>query len=183
MGFSEPLPESGITNTAKLAPATTDESSQLAQFPDGGNLVSSDELIAQGSSGCASDTKRLPRRMRARDEKICPIDRLQLNNGEEKGPQPLPTAPNAQQEGGGPNGDENGRPKRRLLFPPKDDTMSYLFMPVANRPQPNSEICPDLMHPVPVCARPINAYALMYPDVSDLTIDPCYPCTFFFLPP
>ena len=179
MDFSESLPESGIINTPRLAPATTDSSSEFTQFPDGGNLASSDELIAQGSSGCAYDAKRLPRRMRARNEKICPIDRLQLNDGEDKGPQPLPTAPNAQQGGGGPDSGGNGRPKRRVYFPPKDDTMSYLFMPVENRPRPNSEICQDPMHPVPVCARPVNAYALMYADIPNLTIDPCYLCTFF----
>lgn len=179
MDFSESLPEGGIINTPKLAPATTDASSEFSQFPDGGNLASSDELIAQGSGGCASDTKRPPRRMRARDGKICPIDPLQLNDGEEKGPQSPPTAPNAQQGGGGPDSGENGKPKRRVLFPPKDDTMSYLFMPLENRPKPDSNICPDSMHPVPVCARPINAYALMYPESPGLTIDPCYPCTFF----
>lgn len=178
MDFSESLPESRIINTPSLAPATTDSSSGFAQFPDGGSLASSDEIIPQGNSGCPSDTKRLPRRMRARNEKMCPIDRLQLNGGRDKGPQPLPTPPNAQQGGGGPDSGENGTPKRRIFFPPKDDIFSYLFMPVENRPKPNSEICQNPMHPVPVCARPINAYALMYENPG-LTIDPCYLCTFF----
>lgn len=179
MAFSESVPESGIINTARLAPATTDASSGFAQFPDGGNVVTSDEFISQGSSGCAPDTKRRIRRMRAMNEKICPVDRLQLNNGEEKWRQNLPTAPNSQQGGGGQDSVGNGEQKRRLLFPAKDDTMSYLFMPVENRPKQNLEICPDRMHPVPVCGKVSDAYALMYPDTADLTIEPCYPCTFF----
>lgn len=180
MAFSESLPESGIINTARLAPGTTDASSGFAQFPDGGNVVVSDGLISQGSSGCTPDTKGRIHRMRARNEWICPIGRLQLNNGEEKGRQTLPTAPNAQQGGAGQNSGGNGEPKRRLLFPPKDDTMSYLFMPVGNRPKQDSEICPDNMHPVPVCGRPSDAYALMYSDTADLTIEPCYPCRCFY---
>lgn len=179
MAFSESVSESGIINTARLEPATADAMSGFAHFPDGGNVVVSDGLISQDSSGCAPDTKRSIRRMRARNEKICPIDRFQLNNGEEKGHQIPPTAPNAQEGGGGQNSGGNGEPQRRLLFPPKDDTMSYLFMPVENRPKRDSEICPDHLHPVPVCGRPSDAYALIYPDTADLTIEPCYPCTYF----
>lgn len=179
MAFSEQAPQSGIINTATLAPANPDASSEFAQIPDGGNVVSSDELVAQGSNDCGSDTKRLPRKMRARNEKVCPIDSLPLNNGEENGRQLLPTVPNAQQGGGGQNSGGNGEPKRRLLFPPKDDTNSYLFIPDENRPKRNANLCPEPMHPVPVCGRPSDASALMYPDTADLTIDPCYPCTFF----
>lgn len=80
--FSNPVPESGVTNTASLAPATPDASSEFAQIPAGGNGVSSEELVAQASNSWRSNTKRSSRKMRARDEKICPIDGFQLNNGE-----------------------------------------------------------------------------------------------------
>lgn len=181
-----PLPESGTTNTAaSLAPATPDASSEFAQIPDGGNNeVSSDELVAQASSnGCRSNTKRLSRKMRARDDLMCPIDGFQLNNGEDNSVRQLsPTLPNAPQGGGsGQNSGGNGEPQRRLLFAPKDDTNSYFFLPNRNRPNQNSEICPEPMHSVPVCGRPSDAYDMIYADNSGLTIDPCYPCTFFHL--
>lgn len=179
--FSYPVAESGITNAAILAPANPDASSEFAQIPDGGNVVSLDELVAQGSNDCGSGTKRLPRKMRARDKKICPIDSLQLNNEEENVRQLFLTTPKAQQDRDGENSGGNGEPKRRLLFSPKDDTNSYLFVPDENRPKRNSDICPEPMHPVPVCGRPSDAYTLMYPDTADLTIEPCYPCTFYLL--
>lgn len=182
IAFSDPVPESGITNTASLVPASRDAGSEFAQIPDDGNVVSSDELVAQGNYDCGSDTKRLPRKMRARDGQICPADSLQLNNGEENVRHSSPTAPNAQQGGGGQNSGGNPEPKRRLLFPPKDDTNAYLFVPNENRPKPNSDICPDPMHPVPVCGQSSDAYDLMYPDTADLTIEPCYPCTFASCP-
>lgn len=165
IAFSDPLPESGIINTASLAPATpADASSKFAQIPEDGSVVSSDELgAAQGSIGYGSNTKRLSRKMRTGDEKMCLIDGFQLNNGEENVRQLSPTVPNAQQGGAGQNSGENGEPQRRLLFAPKDDTNSYFFVPNGNRPRRNSEICPKPMHPVPVCGRPSDAYALIYP--------------------
>ena len=177
MTFYEPLPESGTVNTASLAPATPDAFASIAVW---GNAESSDELVAQGNNDCAADTKRLPRKMRARDENMCSVDNLQLNNGEESGSQLPPTAPNAQQGQSGQNSGGIGEPKRRLLFPPKDDTNSYLFIPDEYRPKRNSDICPEPKHPVPVCGRPSDAYDLIYPDTAGLTIDPCFPCTFIF---
>lgn len=176
IAFSDPLPESGIINTASLAPATpADASSKFAQIPDDGNVVSSDELgAAQGSIGYGSNTKRLSRKMRTGDEKMCPIDGFQLNNGEENVRQLSHTVPNAQQGGAGQISGENCEPQRRLLFAPKDDTNSYFFVPNRNRPKRNSEICPKPMHPVPVYGRSSDAYALIYPNTTDLTIEPCY---------
>lgn len=186
IAFSDPVPKSGITNAASLAPATPGASSEFALIPDGGNVVSSDELVAQASNGCGSNTKGLSRNVRARrDEMMCPIDGFQLNDGEENVRQLFPIVPNAQQGGGGQNsGGGNGEPQRRLLFAPKDDTNSYFFVPKRNRPNQNSEICPEPMRSVPVCGRPSDAYTAMDTDNSDLTIEPCLPCTFFifFLP-
>lgn len=184
IAFSDPVPESGITNAASLAHATPGADSEFALLPDGGNVVSSDELVAQAASnGCGSNTRRLSRKMRARsDEMMCPIDGFQLNDdGKENVRQLLsPTVPNAQQSGGGPNSGGNGEPQRRLMFAPKDDTNAYFFVPKRNRPKQNSEICPEPMHSVPVCGRPSDAYdALMDTANSHLTIEPCYPCTFF----
>lgn len=65
MTFSEPLPESGTINTASLAPTTPDASNEFAIIPVRGNAVSSDGLVAQGSNDCASDTKRLPRKIKS----------------------------------------------------------------------------------------------------------------------
>lgn len=179
IAFSDPVPDIGITNhAASLAPATPGATSEFALIPSGGNVVSSDELVAQASSGCGSNTKRLPRKMRARDEMMCPIDGFQLNDGEENVRQLLPIVPNAQQGGGGQNSGGNGEPQRRLLFAPKDDANSYFFVPKRNRPKQNSEICPEPMHSVPVCGRPSDASALMDADNSHLTIEPCYPCKF-----
>lgn len=178
IAFSDPVPESGVTNTASLASATPDASREFAQIPEDGNIVGSAELVAQGSNGCGSNPKRISRKMRARDWEMCPIDGFQLNNGEENVRQLPPTVPNAQQGGGGQNSGGNGEPQRRLLFAPNDDTNSYFFVPNGNRPKRNSEICPEPMHPVPVCGRPSDAYALMYADTTGLTIEPCYPCTF-----
>lgn len=177
-----PVPEGGITNTASLAHATQDASSEFAQIPGDGTEVSSDELVAQTSNGCRSNSKRLSRKMRARDELMCPIDGFQLNNGDDNVRQPSPTSPKAPQGGGGgQNSGGNGEPRRRLLFAPKDDTNSYFFLPNRNRAKQNSEICPEPMHSVPVCGRPSDAYAIYYTDNSDLTIEPCYPCTFFII--
>lgn len=178
IAFSEQLPESGIINTATPAPATPDASKEFADIPVWGNAVSSGELVAQGNNDCATDTRRIPRKMRARDEKICPMDSLQFKTGEENGRQPPQTSPNAQQGEHGQNNGGIGEPKRHLLFPPKDDAKSYLFIPDENRPKRNSDICPEPMHPVPVCGRPSDAYALIYPDIAGLTIEPCYTCTF-----
>lgn len=123
MSFSEPLPESGTINTASLAPTTPDARNEFVINPAVGNAVSSDGLVAQGSNDSAPDTKRLPRKIRARDEKMCPLDKLQLNNGEENGRQPPPTGPNAQQGGSRQNSGRWPKPKPRLLFPPQDDEM------------------------------------------------------------
>lgn len=178
--------ESGITNTAaSLRPATQDAISEFAQIPNGSNNeVSSEELVAQTSNGCRSNNKRLSRKMRARDELMCPIDSFQLNNDWEDNSvrqQSPPSVLNAPQSGGdGQNSGGNGEePTRRLLLAPKDDTNSYFFLPDRNRPKRNPEICPEPMHTVPVCGRPSDAYDMIYADNSGLTVDPCYPCTSF----
>lgn len=144
--------------------------------PGNGNTNS----VAQGSNRCASDTERLPRRMRARDDKSCAADLLQLNNGEKKGRQRSPVEPNAQQGGGGQNSDGNDYPDRRVILPSEDDIVQNLFIPKENRPKPNSELCPGFLHPIPVCAKPSDAYLSIYPVPGRLTLDPCYPCKFFF---
>lgn len=166
----------------RLALANSDGSSEFAQSPSGSNVVSSEIPIAQGSSRCAFDTKRFPGRMRARDERSCAADLLQLNHGEEKGRQLLPVEPNAQQGGGGQNNDGSGHPDRRVILPSKDDIVQNLFIPEENRPRPNSELCSDPLHPIPVCAKPSGAYLSIYPVPGRLMVNPCYPCTFFFLP-
>lgn len=70
---------------------------------DGVNALSSEILNPQGSRDCASDTKRLPGKKKARRDNTCPADHLQFNN-REKGRQFLPAAPSGQQGGGGGNG-------------------------------------------------------------------------------
>ena len=177
MAPSESVLDNEIINSPTLALATTDGVSEFAQPPNGGNGVSSDMLIAQGSSGCASSSERLPRKIRARDEKICPTDRLQLNGGEEKG---RPAAPNGQQDGGGQNSGGSGDPKPQVMIPPKDAKLPYVFMPKGDRPKEDPELCPVAMYPVPVCGRPSDAYISTSPYPGQLTVDPCYRCMFFF---
>lgn len=110
---------------------------------------------------------------------MCPMDKLQLNNGEENERQPPPTGPNAQQDGSRQNSGGRPKPKLCLLFPPQDDEMSYMFIEAYERPKPNSEICPEPMHLVPVCGTPIDAYDLVY--LVDLTIEPSF-LHVYFLP-
>lgn len=85
MVTSKWVPGNGITNSARLAIANLDGPSKFAQPPGGSNLASSEISISQGTHRCAFDTKRLPRRIKARNEHSCAADFLQLNNGEEKG--------------------------------------------------------------------------------------------------
>lgn len=179
MVSSEWVPGNGITNSARPALANSDGRNEFIQPPGGSNVVSSEIPIAQGRSRCAFDTKGLPRRMRARGGESCAADLLQLNNGEEKGRQLLPVEPNAQQGGGGQNNDGSGYPDRRVILPSTDDIVQDLFIPKENRPKPNSELCPDPLHPVPVCGKPSNAYLSIYPVPGRLTVNPCYLCTFF----
>lgn len=179
MVSSEWVPGNGITNSARLALANSDGSSESAQPPGGSNVVSSEIPIAQGSSRCAFGTKRLPRRIRARGKESCAADLLQLNNGEEKGRQLLPVEPNTQQGGGGQNNDGSGYPDRRVILPSTDDIVQNLFIPKENRPKPNSELCPDPLHPIPVCGKPSDAYLSIYPVPGRLTVNPCYLCMFF----
>lgn len=71
---------------------------------------------------------------------MCPMGKLQLNNGEEIGRQP---GPNAQQGDSRQNSGGRPKPKPRVLFPPQDDEMSYMFIEAYKRPKPNSAICPE----------------------------------------
>lgn len=179
MVSSEWVPSNGITNSARLALAKSNGRSEFT--PDGSNVVSSKISINPGSSRCAVDTKRLPRRMRARDVKSCTAaDILQLHNGEEKGRPFLPVEPKVQQGGGGQNSDGSGYPERRVILPSTDDIVQNLFIPEENRPKPNSQLCPDPLHPVPVCGKPGDAYLSTYPVPGRLIVDPCYPCTCFY---
>lgn len=177
MVTSKWVPGNGITNIARLALANSDGSSKFEQTPGGSNLVSSEILISQGTHRCAFDTKQLPRRIRARDESSCAAEFLQLNNGEEKGRQFHLVEPNAQQGGAGQNDDGSDYPERRVILPSENDILQNLFIPKESRPKPNSELCPDPLHPVPVCGKPSDAYLSIYPVPGRLIVDPCYPCT------
>lgn len=166
-----------ITNNARLALATSDGRSEFALPPDESNLVSSEISIAQGSSRCAGDIKRLPRRMRAKEVDSCPADILQLNDGERNGRRlSIPVVPDAQQGGGGPNSPKS--PKRRVVIPSTDDLVQLLFIPKENRPKPNPQICPKPLHPIPVCGKPSDVYFSINPAPGGLMVDPCYPCKF-----
>lgn len=172
------MPENEIYDIPRPASANTDGVSEFAQsVTEGGNGVNPDKLVDQNS--CTSNRKRLSRRIRARDEDMCPTDRFQLNDGEQKGRQILPEAPNAQQDEGVRNSGGSGKPKFHLAIPPKDAQLPYMFIPEEHRPKENRELCPEIMHPVPVCGRPSDAYISTYPYRNQLIVDPCYRCMCF----
>lgn len=184
MAPSEPLLENGISDTPELALDSADGSSEFAQTPPkGGDIVNPDGILVQGGNGCPSDTRIHPRRARARDEQMCPKILLRPNRegGEER--TLFHVSPNAQEGGGGQNTGGNGDPRPGIIITPEDSKLPYLFIPEENRPKENSEVCPDAMHPVPVCGRPSDTYLSSYSYPNQLTVDPCYPCMkiFFYL--
>lgn len=98
--------------------------------------------------------------------------------------------------GGNGNGDPSKQPQPQpqpqppainipsITIPPEDSKLPYLFIPEQDRPKKNPDLCPDPMHPVPVCGRPTDTYLSSSEDTSlnQFTLDPCYPCMkiFFF---
>ncbi|MCJ1346740.1 hypothetical protein MMC31_004958, partial [Peltigera leucophlebia] len=108
---------------------------------DGVNALSSEISNPQGSRDCASDTKRLPGKKKARRDNTCLADHLQFND-REKGRQFLPAAPSGQQGGGGGNGRGDGSSGPRvpiLHLPRRDDPLQYIFIPEKIRPRENEE--------------------------------------------
>lgn len=176
MAAFEPVLQNEIPGTPSVALSTADGSSEFARLPpNGGDIVSFDEIFIQGGSGCPSDTRTHPRRIRVRDEKFCPASFLQPNGEEGKEHTRLHASPDAQ-EGSKQNTGGNGDPKPPAVIPPKDSKLPYLFIPEEDRPKENLELCPEAMYPVPVCGRPSDAYTSSYPYPNELTVDPCYPC-------
>lgn len=131
------------------------------------------ELEAQGSNDCAPDTKRLPRKIRPRDEKMCPMDKLQLNNGEETGRPASPLGPNAQQGGSRQNSGGQPKPRPRLLIPQGwwNVICTYSYIEAYEMPKPNSENFPEEAN------RRIR-FRIVYPNPTDSTIEPCHFYTF-----
>lgn len=161
MAASEPVLQNGLPGTPSVALSTADGSSEFARPPSNrGDVLSLDGILIQGGSGCNSDTRTHPRRIRVRDEKMCPANFLQ-RSGEE----------GSKQNTGG-----NGDPKPPVMIPPKDSKLQYLFIPEEDRPKENPELCPEVMYPVPACGRPSDAYTSSYPYPNELMVDPCYPC-------
>lgn len=178
-----PLLENGVPDTPGLAISSADGSSEFAQTPPkGGDIVNPDGILVQGGNGCPSDTRTHPRRVRARNEKMCPTNLLRPNGEGEQERTLLHVPPNAEEGGGGQNTGGNGDPKPDIIIVPEDSKLPYLFIPEENRPKANPEVCPEPKYPVPVCGRPSDTYLSSYSDPNQLTVDPCYPCMkFFFL--
>lgn len=165
-------------STAQLALPTTAGGIEVAQFPGGGDVMSSDLSISNDSGGCASDTKRLPRRIRAREGNSCEADFLHFSSGEENGRQLLPVKPNAQQGGGGQNSGGSGDPEFHVVLPRAHDVIQFLFIPRENRPKINLELCPDPTRPFPICGRPMDTYMSTNRVAAGLVVDPAYLCMF-----
>lgn len=168
-------------SNARLAFPSTAEGSEVAQSLDGGvDVMRSDISISNDSGGCTSDTKGLPRRIRARDGKSCVPDFLQFGSGEENGRQLLPVKPNAQQGGGGggQNSGGSGDPLFRVMLPNEHDLLQFLFIPRENRPTGNPKLCPDSWRPFPICGRPMDSFTSRSRVAPGLIVDPAYPCTF-----
>ncbi len=174
----------GDDSIARLALSTTAGRNEAAQPLDGGvDVMRSDISISNDSGGCASDTKGLPRRIRARDGKSCGADFLQFSSGEENGRQLPPVKPNAQQGGGGQNSGGSGDPEFPVSLPKESDLLQFLFIPRENRPKSNPELCPDPWRPFPICGRPSDSYTSTARVAPGLVVDPAYPCTFSPPPP
>lgn len=165
-------------SNARLVFPTTAGPSEVAQPLGGGDEMRSDISISNGSGDCASDTKGLPRRIRARNGKSCVADFLQFSSGEENGRQLLPFKPNAQQGGGGQNSGGRGDPEFRVMLPEEHDLLQFLFIPRESRPTRDPELCPDPWRPFPICGRPMDAYTSTNRVAPGLVVDPAYPCTF-----
>lgn len=111
MAASEPVLQNGIPGTPSVALSTADGSSEFARPPSNrGDVLSLDGILIQGGSGCNSDTRTHPRRIRVRDEKMCPANFLQLSG----------------EEGSKQNTGGNGDPKPPVMIPPKDSKLPYL---------------------------------------------------------
>lgn len=176
---SEPVLQNGISDPLSLALATADgSSSEFAQsYSNGPDIVSPDGMLVQGGSGgCSSDTRTHPRRIRSRDEKMCPPNLFQPNSEEEQERTLPQLSPNAQKGGGRQNTGGSGGSRPPPIIPPEDSKLPFLFIPEEDRPKENSELCPEAMHPVPVCGRPRDIYLSSYPYNNELTLDPCYRC-------
>lgn len=181
MASSKPELKNGTPDTSGLSLATADGSIEFAQAPPNrGDVVSPDGILVQGGSGCSSDTRTRPRRIRARDEMLCPTNLFRPNGegGQER--TPLHVTPNTQEDGGGQNTGGSGDSEPRLSIPPEDSKLPYLFVPEENRPKENPDLCPAAMYPVPVCGRPSDTYLSTYLYPDQLIVDPCYRCMKFF---
>lgn len=169
-------------SNAGIALPTTAGSSEIAQPPGGGDVLISDISFPNGSGGCASDTNRFPRRIRARDVKSCVGNFRQFSSGEENGRQLPSVKPSAQQGGGALNSGGSGDPEFRVKLPKEHDLLQFLFIPRENRPTRNPELCPDPGRPFPICGRPWDTYTSINRVAAGLVVDPAYLCTFSSYP-